>query len=394
VKKLALPILGVLILSSTVLAKTTLSSLEERVARQPNNARAVYELTREYCRRDSAVQAVDSWKRLASLDTKLASDVFLRAKVAVYLGVEPFFPQLISDSAVEAARFSPDGRKLCFQVLQNSQYNVGTMNTFGGGEFRYMTKTSLGCFGPCFAGSYDKFLYFREMVEGEPGSATASTQLIYNNTAGSGEEIVYTNPISGLESIDWVSDDKPILFSYVSVDTRTWEIGLYDRKAGELKELTKNYYSDKHPRYSSDGKLIVYIDDRQIDLEIRIMDTKGRIIENVAPGPGRDMLPAFGDHDRKVAFCSDRNGGNQFDIFVYDRKTKDVIPVTYNTVQDAFPDFSNDGNWIVFTSNRGQDSQSRLYLVSLNQPISIEDLLKKISEKESQEGGSNGNQSP
>lgn len=389
-KKLALPVLGVLILSLSVSAKTNLSTLEEKVARQPNNTRAVYELTREYCRNDSVVQAIDSWKRLAALDTVLAADVFLRAKVAVYLGLEPFFPEVISDSSMEAARFSQDGKKICFQGLWNSQFNVGTMNTFGGGEFHYMTKTQDGCYGPCFAGSYDRFLYFRDIR----GETSATTQLIYNNTAGAGEEVIYTNPVQGLESLDWMSDDKPILFSYVSIDTKTWEIGLYDKNKGELKELTKNYFSDKHPRYSSDGKYIVYIDDRLIDWEIRIMDTKGKIVENVAPGSGRDMLPAFGANDSKVVFCSDRNDGKQFDIFVYDRKTKDVIPVTYDPGQDAFPDFSKDGNWIVFTSTRGQDGTSKPYLVSLNQPISIESLLGKINSKESQEGGSNGTQSP
>lgn len=388
-KKLILLVSGVLIFVLNVSAKTTLSSLEERVARQPDNARAVYELTREYCRSDSAIKAVESWKRLVALDSNLAAEVFLRAKVAVYLGLEPFFPQRISDTVCEVPRFSQDAKKFVFQKNSGNVFNIGTMDVFGGTSFRWMTNSKLGNYGPCFAGSYDKLFYVNNNDE------TGEAELVFNNTAGTGEQVVYRNPIRGIESIDWVSDDKPILFSFYSIDSRTWEIGLYDNEAGEFTQLTNNIYTDRYPRYSSDGKYIIFANDRLLDWGIFIMDTKGKIVEEVDPGLGMDILPSFGDHDRKVAFCSDRNGGRQYDIFVYDRKTRDVIPITYNMGQDIYPDFSLDGNWILFSSTRDDASSlPHAYVVSINQPISVEKLMEKINEKEPQGGGSNGNQQP
>lgn len=387
-KKLFLLASGVLIFSSVLLANSKIPKLEEQVARNPNNAKAVFNLTKEYCRADSVVKAVESFKRLAALDSNLASDVFVRAKVAIYLGLEPFFPQLITDSVCEAPRFSQDEKKILFQRNTGWDYNAGIMDAFSGKGFKMLTKSDSGCYGPCFAGSYDQILYSRRADDQQ-----GTTKLIYNDLTGGGEKVIFTNP-GVMETIDWAGEDKPVLFSYYSIDTKTWEIGLYDAESGELKQLTNNYYTDRYPRYSSDGKYIVYTDDRLIDFDIRIMDTKGKVVENLDIGPGRDVLPVFGDHDRKVAFCSDRNGGNQFDIFVYDRRTKDVIPVTYHQSHDLFPDFSNDGSWLIFTSNREQDEMVHPYFVSLNQPISVERLLEEINKEEPQDGGSNDNQSP
>lgn len=371
-KRIAFLLMGVLLVAGGLQAKPSLASLEEKVARSPDNARAVYKLARRYCEDDSAVQAIETWKRLADLDLKLASDVFLRTKVAVYLGVEPFFPQPVSDSIAMTPRFSPDGRKIVFHSMKNGQ--IGSMD-FSGENFRWITADDRYNATPCFAGSRDQFFYIRSTAD------DSGTELVYYNAEGGKPEVVFSNLAPFFETPDWVSDELPVLFGYLSVDTKSGEIGLYDRKAGELIELTHNAYMDRFPRYSSNGKLIVYADYRRLQPDIYIMNTRGRVTERVTSWPGTDIYPDFGDHNRKIAFVSDRNGGGQFDVFVCDRRTGEVIPVTYNEKMDTTPDLSNDGNWLLFQSNRG-DGLPRTYIVSLNQPISAEQLLAEIETKE------------
>lgn len=372
-KRIAFFLMGVLLVTGGLQAKASLASLEEKVARSPDNARAVYKLARRYCEDDSAVQAIETWKRLADLDLKLASDVFLRAKIAVYLGLEPFFPQPVSDSIAMTPRFSPDGRKIVFHSMKNGQ--IGTMD-FSGENFSWITADDRYNVTPCFAGSRDQFFYIRRTAD------ESGMELVYYNAEGGGDPEVLLGGLSSFfETPDWVSDELPVLFGYLSVDTKSGEIGLYDRKAGELIELTHNVYMDRFPRYSSNGKLIVYANYRRLQSDIYIMNTRGKLVERVTSWPGTDIYPDFGDHNRKIAFVSDRNGGGQFDVFVCDRRTGEVIPVTYNERTDTTPDLSNDGNWLLFQSNRG-DGRPRTYIVSLNQPISAEQLLAEIETKE------------
>jgi len=377
VNRIAFLTLGVVLLVGCLQAKASLASLEEKVARNPNKARAVYKLARRYCEEDSAVQAVETWKRLANLDLELASDVFLRTKVAVYLGVEPFFPQPVSDSIAMTPRFSPDGKRIVFHSLKNDQ--IGSMD-FSGENFRWITNDKRRNRGVCFAGSPDRFLYIRNTVD------NSGMELVYYNAEGGGEpEVLFSGFSRFFESPDWVTDELPVLFGYMSLDTKSMEIGLYDRKAGEFIELTHNAYMNRYPRYSSNGKLIVYTNYRRLQPDIYIMSTRGRVTERVTSWPGIDIYPDFGDHDRKIAFVSDRNGGVQFDVFVYDRRTGEVIPVTYNEKMDTAPDLSDDGNWLLFQSNR-DDDRPRSYIVPLNQPISAEQLLAEIEAKGEQGG--------
>lgn len=362
-------IMGVLFVAGGLEAKPSLASLEEKVARHPNNPRALYKLARRYCEEDSSVQAIETWKRLASLDLDLASDVFLRAKIALYLGLEPFFPQLVSDSITLAPRFSPDGRWITLYTSRG--WKIGTMD-FAGGNLRWLTENQeITTRTPCFAGSRDQLIFIRTTED------RSGNELVYYNAAGGETEEVVFKLSNFIESADWVSDKLPLVFSYFSEVTKSMEIGLYDRKAGEFVELTSNVYADRFPRYSSDGKLIVYANNDRLQLDIFIMNTKGKVVERVTTWQGADILPDFGANDRKIAFCSDRHRGMQNDIFIYDRRTGDVIPITNNEANDNSPDLSDDGNWLLFESNRG-DGRTHVYIVPLNQPITTERLIEEI----------------
>jgi Tol biopolymer transport system component len=370
VKRITLLIMGVLLVAGGLEAKPSLASLEEKVARNQNNARALYQLARLYCEEDSSIQAIETWKRLASLDLDLASDVFLRAKVAVYLGLEPFFPQRLSDSIVMVPRFSSDGRWITF--YRSKDWSIGTMD-ISGENFRWLTggDDEIPTRTPCFAGSRDRLIFIRTSED------RSGDELVYFNAEGGETEEVVFKLSSFLERTDWVSDELPVVFGYISQVTKSMEIGLYDRKAGEFVELTSNVCADRFPRYSSDGKLIAYASNDRLQLDIYIMNTKGKVVERVTMWQGTDLLPDFGARDRKIAFCSDRHGGRQNDIFICDRRTGEVIPITNNEQDDSSPDLSDDGNWLLFQSNRG-DGRPRAYIVPLNQPITTERLIEEI----------------
>jgi len=373
VKKITLTVMAIMIAVVALQAKPSITSLEEKLARNPKDAKALYELTRIYCEQDSVPQAVESWEKLAELDKKLAADVFLVTKVASYNGIEPFFPQLLTDTMAEFVKISSDGKRIVVQKVTNGRTNVAIMD-LNGENYHWITTAGMNdnveFLSPAFAGSNSSILYLKKMMDG------SGMELLYHDLNGGDSEVVFSNVAKYIDFPSW--GGNYIAFNYFSPDTKSLEIGLYNRNKGELIELTNNIYAENYPEFSSDGKEIVYVKNPALQEDIYIMNTKGKDIEQVTNWPGSDALPTFGDHNKKIAFISDRNGGGQYDIFIYDRKTKDIFPVTVNPARDITPALSEDGNWLIFESERG-DGAKRLYILSLNQPITVDKLLEKMA---------------
>lgn len=372
-KKITLLIVGVLFFAGGLVARPSLARLEERVARHPDNPRALYALTRRYCEVDSAVQAIETYKRLAEVDMKRASEVYLRTHLAVFLEMEPFFPQQVSDSLAYFPRLSPDNKWIVFQSLKQGEPNIAMM-AFSGDNFQWITDDQRYNTSPSFAGSTDRFIYVRKTEDEQ------AVELVYDNQESGEIEVIFRNLSPFVETPDWAGEGEPLIFSYISVDTKSAEVGAYDREEGELIELTDNVYTDRFSRYSSDGGRIVYASDHRLQSDIYVMDSRGKVKERITTWPGSDVYPDFGDKDRKIVFASDRNGEGNFDIFCYDKGSHEVIPVTYNQAMDTSPDLSQDGNWVLFQSTMG-DGKPRAYLISLNQPVSAERILAEIEDK-------------
>lgn len=391
-KKTALFALAILISFGVVEAKKSLAVLQESVARNPQNARALFALTERYCEEDSTVQAVESWRKLAELDREMADDLFIKAKVATYLGLEPFFPQAVSDSMADSPRLSPDGKWIVFQALKDNHYNIGMMD-FYGENYRWVTSISpddsLNFMAPSFAGSSNKIVYVRILG----GSEGKSNLVLHDLTTGE-ERDLFSSPLISLEPADFSPDGKNIVFSHRSPETKSREIAVYNLDDGTFNDITGNIYSDRYPRYSSDGRRIIYASNGYLRYGIGIMNTRGKVLEQVTGGAIDDVSPAFGEKDKKIVFSSLRNGGYQWDIFVLDRATGHVIPVTFNESNDYLPDISKDGNWIIFSSSRAEGGVPKVYAISLNQSIPVERLIEKIMENENPQGESNDEKGP
>lgn len=74
----------------------------------------------------------------------------------------------------------------------------------------------------------------------------------------------------------------------------------------------------------------------------------------VTAGPGAKLAPHWSSDGRRLAYALDLEGGERFDIWVYDRATGQQINLTPDTPDAIQPDFSwsPDGLWIAFASDR------------------------------------------
>ncbi|MBD3284789.1 hypothetical protein GF359_00435 [candidate division WOR-3 bacterium] len=359
---------GIIAFSTITAAYADLTALEAKAAASPENARVLYDLTRAYCKHDSADKAVESWRRLVDIDYDLASEVFLRANIAAYLGIEPFFPEMICDTMAAHPRFGPNREWIVFQAVIGGQMRVGMMDFFGD-HYQVLTSRDYYCHEPAFVDSKDRILYTRyaddDVVE------LVYRDLQRNETRAILDSKTLTQP----QSPDMPKSNLPMLFSFLSPETRTTEIGQYNIKKSKMKRLTDNYYSDRTPRYSSNGRLITFVSDNRTNLDIYIMNRRGKRKRQITDWRCHEVNPDFGDNDSKIAFSSNKR--DHFDIYICELKSGDIYPVTLNEGNDMRPDISKDGNWLIFDSNRDTDIL-KSYLVPLNQPVSVEQLVEEI----------------
>ncbi|MCA9715708.1 MAG: PD40 domain-containing protein, partial [Myxococcales bacterium] len=109
----------------------------------------------------------------------------------------------------------------------------------------------------------------------------------------------------------------------------------------------------RDPEVSPDGRTVVFArnDVGQSRLGFLELDTLD-VIEVAAKDRVQQVTgPAFSPDGRKVAFSGWRDGGYR-DIYVYDRETEALERVTADRYLDLQPDWTPDGAYIVFASDR------------------------------------------
>ena len=211
-------------------------------------------------------------------------------------------------------------------------------------------------------------------------------------------------------SVDVSPDGKTILFDMMG-DLYTIPI-----TGGKATRITDGMPYDVHPRYSPDGKSILFISDKSgsdnlwtMDLESKeqkqltkdknkyhvsadwspdgdyIVGTRGR--RNIKPfivhkdgGSGANLLsdnkaskyidPAFSADGRYIYFSTRRGAWNynaqlpQYQIMSFDREDADTETITSRYGSAFTPTLSNDGNWMVYGSRF--EANTGLVLRNLN----------------------------
>ena len=143
------------------------------------------------------------------------------------------------------------------------------------------------------------------------------------------------------------------------------EIYVMDADGGNQRRLTNNPSSDYAPSWSSDGKRIAFVSDRDghvdangwLTAEIYVMDADGGNPQNLTNNPSDDRTPSWSPDGKRIVFSSDRDmeGGeaaHNVEIYVMDADGKNQERLTNNPDEDKDPSWSPDGKRIAFSAKR------------------------------------------
>jgi Tol biopolymer transport system component len=130
-----------------------------------------------------------------------------------------------------------------------------------------------------------------------------------------------------------------------------WQEGARDVELGVEGDL--------RPRFSPDGRQIVFASRRDRDYEVYAMNADGSEARRLTRSRGIDTNAVFSPDGRRIAFTSNRDGN--YEIYVMDADGGNVRRVTRNAERDDFPCWHPDGNHLVFVGERA--GRFDLYMV-------------------------------
>jgi TolB protein len=150
-------------------------------------------------------------------------------------------------------------------------------------------------------------------------------------------------------------DGERIVFQ--SNRTGRFELYVMARDGTGLQQLTNSPGNNVTPKWSPDGKLIVFAAEPQADnSEIYVMNADGSGVRPLSPAWGDDSHPSFSFDGKRVIFNSSRNTPDRsaewskqwHDVYSVKLDGSDLTRHTHCQTVCTYPSFSPDGKWIAY----------------------------------------------
>ena len=136
-----------------------------------------------------------------------------------------------------------------------------------------------------------------------------------------------------------------------------WQLYAVDLRTGERVRLTETASNERTPKWSPDGKRIVFSSDRDGDRDIYVMDLDAWQQEGASYQPVNlthdddpDWQPSWSPDGTRIAFSSYRD--DNWEIYVIDADGTNPTRVTEQIESDYSPTWSPDGDKLLFVSRR------------------------------------------
>jgi Tol biopolymer transport system component/DNA-binding winged helix-turn-helix (wHTH) protein len=187
--------------------------------------------------------------------------------------------------------------------------------------------------------------------------------LVFSSTRGGKLDLWQVAPVAGSKPVRLAAGgDDPhdiaisrqghqLVYTREFSDRNIWRMGLSGSETGKASTLISSTRNDALPKYSPDGKQIVFQSDRSGDDNIWIANEDGSNPRQVTFFKNaRAGTPRWSPDGQKIAF--DCNVTGNWDIYAVSSQGGKPLQVTTNPANDYKPSWSHDGKWIYFASSR------------------------------------------
>ena len=260
--------------------------------------------------------------------------------------------QVTTDSSEEVAhvapRFSPDGRKVVFQNIERTKFDIRVVN-LDSKQLSWITNDVASDTRPVWSPS-GKFIYFTSDRGGGwniwrapvgPDGVLAGT--LQQMTSGAGQDV---EPAIS-------PDGKQLAFTTLRQNADIWKLPVSPQTGlptGAPDAVISTTREESRGAWSPDGGSIAFNSDRGGEMNIWIHSLKDGSTRQVTAGPGGDFQPNWSPDSARIAFFSSRH--KRPAIFTVEVESGKLTALTPGDSIDAGPFFSPDGTHIAFQSDR------------------------------------------
>lgn len=303
------------------------------------------------------------------------------------------FPSMGFEKAGEGY-FSPDGRKIIFQAVPKGQehYQIFTMDLAEG--LPRMVSTGKGaCTCPFFhPTNHNKILFASSHSDpslGEIGHAqnvpgyqrqggnykwdfTPYMNIYEADCDGSNLHALTTGEAYHAEC-SYSHDGKSIV--YVSNERGCMDVYTMAADGSQVKQITEGEWRySGGPFFSPDGTRIIYRADydKPDYLQLYIINSDGSNACQLFKDDFVNWAPFWHPNNRVIAYTTSVHGHHRYEIYLLNIQTYQRQRLTNSPGFDGLPAFSPDGRKLLWTSKRGLDQTSQLFIADFTLPENIQ----------------------
>ncbi len=250
--------------------------------------------------------------------------------------------------------WSPDGKRFLLTRIHEGKMALWTMADDGTELKRLLPGHTMPDFDGSWSADGKRIVYVYDTLQNTDG------KLQINTCAADGADDKVLVPHKAFEESPRFSPDgKRVLW----VSTRDGNPELYtiDIDGKNIQRLTSEIASDLHPAWSPNGKRIAFASARSGRQKVYTMKADGTDLKQLTDGDYLDSWPVWSPDGKRIAFVSHR-GGN-YDLLLMNADGTAARNLTAHAAQDTSPTWSPDGKRIAFISTR--DGGSDVYVLTV-----------------------------
>jgi len=272
--------------------------------------------------------------------------VYLIIPIKIYSQVNLINEKCLTKNSYDDrfASYSPSGERIVFESNRDGNWEIYLMDSVGMNQQR---------------------LTFNDKDDRRP-TWHPSGEIILFESSRSGKSELYikdlkslkvkkiSNFVKGEPIFGCFSPDGKIIAVSLKESDDISNIVLVDTTGKIIKELTSEDKRSYFPKWSKDGKKIVYFSRKETnnkDDEIYILNIENGVDKRLTNWPKHNFCPSWSNDNSRIVYVTSMEGIRP-EIYIMDSDGSNQVRITNNKDGDTLPDWSPNGNKILITGYR------------------------------------------